>query len=71
MPARPLYVVDGAEYQNRKAGGKTLTPAFSVYSTQQPGSEPLMRVYYDQVCARGHDELEPRVERGPGDHRPE
>jgi hypothetical protein len=34
-------------------------PAFLVLKDQATGTVPLMRVYYDQACARGHDELVP------------
>jgi hypothetical protein len=53
----PLYVTPGAEYDARKMAGKVIAPAFAAYSTQLPGSEPLRRVYYEQACGRGHDEL--------------
>ena len=53
----PFYLVAGAEYDARKAKGLDASEAFSVFSDAVPGSEPLMRVYYEQACARGHDEL--------------
>jgi hypothetical protein len=53
----PLYVTDGAEHDERAAKGLDVAPAFSIYAKAPPGSEPLMRVYYEQACARGHDEL--------------
>jgi len=53
----PFYLVPGAEYDSRKAKGLDATGAFAVYAEAVPGSEPLMRVYYEQACARGHDEL--------------
>jgi hypothetical protein len=52
-----LYVREGPERQARAAGGTQFSPAFSVYADPQPGSEPLMRVFYEQNCARAHDEL--------------
>src|SRR5262249_22297351 len=59
----PLYVAEGAELQARTAGRKTISDACSVYASEQPGSEPLMRVYYAQTCGRGHDELAAGVAR--------
>jgi hypothetical protein len=55
--SNPLYVKGGAEYDARKSKGMKFDNAFDVYSKTQDGAEPLMRVYYDQECARGHDEL--------------
>jgi hypothetical protein len=62
----PLYVSAGAELDARKAGGATLTPAFSVLAMSEAGATPLKRVHYDAVCGRGHDELvagEPRYQK--------
>jgi hypothetical protein len=53
----PLYVKQGAEYDARNMAGKNISTAFSVYSAPQPGVEPLRRVYYENACGRGHDEL--------------
>jgi hypothetical protein len=53
----PFYVVKGAEYEERSSKGLGVSEAFSVYSAAADGAEPLMRVYYEQACARGHDEL--------------
>jgi hypothetical protein len=53
----PLYMKGGAEHEQRSGSGMELSEAFSVYGEAQEGSEPLMRVYYDHTCARGHDEL--------------
>jgi len=53
----PLYVTSGAEHDERTSKGLDVSAAFSAYSAAAPGSEPLLRVYYDQACARGHDEL--------------
>lgn len=53
----PLYMAEGSEYEKRKADGATLTDAFSVYTSEQAGSEPLMRVFYRGACGGSHDEL--------------
>jgi hypothetical protein len=53
----PLYVTKGAEYDERSTQGLDVAEAFSVLSAAVAGAEPLMRVYYEQACARGHDEL--------------
>jgi hypothetical protein len=53
----PLYLVKGAEYDERSSKGLDVAEAFSVYSATTDGAEPLMRVYYQQACARSHDEL--------------
>ena len=53
----PLYLIPGAEYDQRSSKGLEFSDAFFVYREAAPGSEPLMRVYYDQACAHGHDEL--------------
>jgi Repeat of unknown function (DUF5648) len=53
----PFYLVPGAEYDARKAKGLDAAEAFSVYADGVPGAAPLMRVYYEQACAHGHDEL--------------
>jgi hypothetical protein len=52
-----LYLAEGAEHTYRTGTGMALAEAFSVFAEEAPGLEPLMRVYYEQVCARGHDEL--------------
>jgi hypothetical protein len=52
-----FYLKDGPERDKRAAGGMIVEPAFSVYSEQQEGSEPLLRVFYELNCGRGHDEL--------------
>jgi Repeat of unknown function (DUF5648) len=53
----PVYMKAGPEHDKRVADKLDLQEAFSVYSATQDGAEPLMRVFYDQACARGHDEL--------------
>ncbi len=53
----PFYLLPGAELDSRKAKGLDATAAFPVYTDAVAGSQPLMRVYYEQACARGHDEL--------------
>jgi hypothetical protein len=53
----PFYLTRGAELDERTAKGLDVSEAFSVFSAAQAGSEPLMRVYYEQACGRGHDEL--------------
>lgn len=53
----PVYFKAGAEHDKRVADNLEMSEAFSVYSATQEGAEPLMRVFYDQACARGHDEL--------------
>ena len=47
------YFADGAE----AAAHTKKTPLFSISKTQLPGSQPLMRVYYQNNCGLGHDEL--------------
>ena len=54
-----FYVRGDAEYDKRTGDGLETAEAFSVHSEAQDGSEPLMRVFYDSVCGRGHDELVP------------
>ena len=53
----PFYLVPGAEYDARQAQGLEVTAAFPVYADAVDGAQPLMRVYYEHACARGHDEL--------------
>ena len=53
----PLYVVKGAEYDERASKGLDVSEAFSLLTAAADDAEPLMRVYYEQACARGHDEL--------------
>jgi Repeat of unknown function (DUF5648) len=55
------YVTDGPEHDKRVGDGMTVEPAFSVYTETRDGAEPLMRVFYQQVCGRSHDELVPGV----------
>lgn len=53
----PLYVT-GQEYQARLADkSKQISEAFSILSQAAPDTVPLMRVQYEQECARSHDEL--------------
>ncbi|HYP87614.1 MAG TPA: hypothetical protein VEQ59_05665, partial [Polyangiaceae bacterium] len=52
-----LYVADGPEHDQRKMQGYTLAESFSAYAKMKDGAEPLMRVHYEQTCARAHDEL--------------
>jgi hypothetical protein len=52
-----IYVAEGDELEFRKENGSRMTPAFSVYATPEPGSEPLKRVYYGNGCGSSHDEL--------------
>jgi len=52
-----FYFKGGAEKDKRAAAGLEVSEAFSAYSAERDGAEPLMRVFYDQVCGRGHDEL--------------
>lgn len=49
------YVKPGAEKDKRS--GLDVTEDFSVLAETAEGAEPLMRVFYEQVCGRGHDEL--------------
>jgi hypothetical protein len=51
------YLKTGAELDFRKANGETPIEAFSVYSATREGAEPLMRVFYNQTCGHGHDEV--------------
>jgi hypothetical protein len=51
------YVTPGAEHDQRIEAGSTAVEAFAVLAEAQPGAEPLMRVFYQQACARNHDEL--------------
>jgi hypothetical protein len=53
----PLYMAPSAELTARMAMGPPPAPAFSVYTSPGPGSAPLMRVFYDAICGRSHDEL--------------
>jgi hypothetical protein len=53
----PVYFKAGPEHDKRVADQLELSEAFSVYTAAPEGAEPLMRVFYDQACARGHDEL--------------
>jgi hypothetical protein len=53
----PFYMVAGAELTARTATGPAPAPAFSVYTTPTAGSTPLMRVFYEALCDRSHDEL--------------
>lgn len=52
-----FYFKGGAEKDKRADDGLEVSEAFSAYTAQKAGAEPLMRVFYDQVCGRGHDEL--------------
>jgi hypothetical protein len=52
-----FYVKGGPEHDKRTGDGLEVSEVFSVYSEAQDGSEPLMRVFYEQVCGRHHDEL--------------
>lgn len=51
------YVKAGPEHDQRAAGGLQMSEAFSVYTEAKEGAEPLRRVFYQQTCGRGHDEL--------------
>ena len=53
----PYYMVPGPELTFRAGDAGAPTAVFSVFPTQQPGTVPVMRVYYDLVLGRGHDEL--------------
>ena len=53
----PLYITQGAEHDERSTQGLDISSAFSIFSAPMAGAEPLMRVYYEQACGRGHDEL--------------
>jgi hypothetical protein len=53
----PVYMTPGAELTARMAMGTAPAPAFSVFTSSSAGAVPLMRVFYDSVCGRGHDEL--------------
>lgn len=54
-----LYVKGGAEHDKRVADGLTMSEAFAVLAGPEEGAEPLMRVFYQLTCGRGHDELVP------------
>ncbi|HYQ18752.1 MAG TPA: hypothetical protein VEQ58_23415, partial [Polyangiaceae bacterium] len=58
-----FYMKGGAEHDKRVADGLKPTEAFSVYSAAKDGAEPLRRVFYQQTCGRGHDELTAGVAR--------
>jgi len=58
-----FYIKDGAEKDKRAADGLPVDEAFSVLSAAEDGAEPLMRVFYQQQCGRGHDELVPGLAR--------
>ncbi|HXI54554.1 MAG TPA: hypothetical protein VNO55_00720 [Polyangia bacterium] len=47
------YFAEGPEADAHAAR----TPAFPVLKTAAPGTQPLMRVYYDNSCGWSHDEL--------------
>lgn len=47
------YYVDGPEAARRNRQGT----AFAAFTTQVEGSVPLMRVHYQGVCSKPHDEL--------------
>ena len=70
--ANRYYYVDGAEATKR---GKTET-AFQVLADgSEAGTQPLMRVFYQNACGKSHDELaagKPRFERArrQGDQLP-
>jgi hypothetical protein len=53
----PLYLAPGAEHDERTANGLDVSEVFSVYTEAMSGAQPLLRVYYEQACATGHDEL--------------
>lgn len=55
--ASVFYVKAGAERDKRADAGADVSEAFSVYTKAPEGSEPLQRVFYEQVCGRSHDEL--------------
>ena len=52
-----FHFTAGPEYDDRTGKGIDAVEQFSVYTEPQEGAEPLMRVFYEHVCARGHDEL--------------
>jgi hypothetical protein len=61
--AATLYMKGGPEHDKRAKDGLKMTEAFSVYSKERDGAEPLMRVFYQQACGRAHDELVPGLAR--------
>ena len=54
-----IYTKAGKELDSRKGHGDKISEAFSVYTQQADGAEPLLRVYYGLTCDHGHDELVP------------
>ncbi len=55
----PLYLVDGPE---KDARGDAQA-AFSILDAEADGTEPLMRVFYENGCGESHDELARGTER--------
>jgi hypothetical protein len=51
--AKRFYVADGPE----AASHPQKTPAFAILTNAAPGTQPLMRVFYENKCGRSHDEL--------------
>lgn len=49
------YLNQGAELNTRGASG--FSTAFNVLASAAPGSQPLMRVFYQNCCGRSRDEL--------------